>query len=132
MFLISSSPISFLLSQTRCIWKHGCYNTSSSLPATVQMPQELWIRSPFSFSPPPTKSNYVFIMRCHNTSAFSISSPSGRHCSFSFNPYFIYRNRTEKAILIPHFNQAGEATTQFWYSGWSSVQENFIGQEIWP
>lgn len=76
--------------------------------------QELLDRSPLFLLPSPFQVKLGFIMKYHNISAFSTSGPSGRHCSFSFYPYFLYRNRTEEAVLISPFNRATEATTGFW------------------
>lgn len=112
-----SLPISFLLSHSRRIGIYAWYNTSSSLPPlALQMPhcrRSCWIRSPLFFSPPPFQVKLGFITRYHNTSIFTTSSPSGRHCNFSFNPHFLHRNRTEAAIRISSFNQAIETTTGF-------------------
>lgn len=96
--------------------KHACYMTSSpSCPLLYKCSAAagaIGSDHPLSSSLP-LQSQTRFYTRYHNTSAFSTSSSRGRHCSFSFNSYVLYRNRTAEAILTFSFNWATEKNTGF-------------------
>lgn len=61
---------------------------------------------PFALPFPIEVKLSFFYIRYHNTRAFSTFNPSGKPCSFNFNPYFLCRTRIEVAFLIFTFNWA--------------------------